>query len=229
MRGLFIIGSSTDVGKTYVATQIVRDLVARGKKVGVYKPAASGCRVVAEQLVSDDAVALWEAAGRLGRLEDVCPQRFSAPLAPHLAAERDGCEIDEDLLFDGLEAWQESEIVIVEGAGGWFSPLSESLLNADLAIELQLPVVIVVRNTIGAINQALLTLSAALDSRPSVTVAAIVLNQTDSTLDASVQDNATALAAQLKRQQIDVPLLTMNYGEATFHPKLDWWQLSKNI
>ena len=87
------------MGKTYVAALIARSLAASGRRVGVYKPAASGCvRDAQGRLVSDDAVALWEAAGRPGDLEHVCPQRFAAPLAPHLAARAEGREIDAGLL-----------------------------------------------------------------------------------------------------------------------------------
>ncbi|HYW79764.1 MAG TPA: dethiobiotin synthase, partial [Thermoguttaceae bacterium] len=80
--GLFITGTDTEVGKTYVASLIARSLVASGHRVGVYKPAASGCRLEAGVLVSDDAISLWEAAGRPGDLQHVCPQCFAAPLAP---------------------------------------------------------------------------------------------------------------------------------------------------
>ena len=81
--GLFITGTDTGVGKTYVAALIARSLAASGRRVGVYKPAASGCpRDPDGRLVSGDAVALWEAAGQPGELEYVCPQCFAAPLGP---------------------------------------------------------------------------------------------------------------------------------------------------
>src|SRR5690349_2937295 len=102
-RGLFSTGTDTEVGKTYAAALIVRALVDGGHRVGVYKPAASGCRVEAGRLVSEDALALWEAAGRPGTLDEVCPQRFAAPLAPHLAAEAEGRSLDAALLRAGLD------------------------------------------------------------------------------------------------------------------------------
>ena len=105
-RGLFITGTDTEVGKTHVAALIARDLVAAGHRVGVYKPVASGCRLEAEQLVADDAVALWEAAGRPGELQRVCPQRFLAPLAPHLAAKEEGKTLDLQLMVNGLDYWR---------------------------------------------------------------------------------------------------------------------------
>jgi len=124
--GLFVVGTDTSVGKTYVAARITAALFNAGKKVGVYKPAASGCRLVDGELASDDALALWEAAGKPGTLEAVCPQRFSAPLAPHLAAREEGRAIDGTLLRQGLDCWQRtSDIIIVEGAGGLMSPLGD--------------------------------------------------------------------------------------------------------
>ncbi|MBL9080470.1 MAG: dethiobiotin synthase, partial [Planctomycetales bacterium] len=134
-HGLFVTGTDTGIGKTHVAAMIARALVAQGKRVGVYKPAASGCTRDADgNLTSDDAVQLWEAAGRPGDLEHVCPQRFAAPLAPHLAARAEGRELDFDQLRWGLDYWRpRSDVVVVEGAGGLFSPLSDDRLNMDLA------------------------------------------------------------------------------------------------
>ncbi|MFH1264802.1 MAG: dethiobiotin synthase, partial [Planctomycetota bacterium] len=98
LPGLFITGTDTEVGKTYVAALIARALRKAGHRVGVYKPAASGCRLVDDALVADDAVTLWEAAGRPGELDRVCPQRFQAALAPHLAAREEGKRLDANLL-----------------------------------------------------------------------------------------------------------------------------------
>ena len=123
--GLFITGTNTEVGKTHVAAQIARWLVARGHRVGVYKPAASGCRREQGILIADDALALWEAAARPLDLEAVCPQCFEPPLAPHLAAAAEGRAINRQLLRQGLAAWSDFEMVIVEGAGGFLSPISE--------------------------------------------------------------------------------------------------------
>ena len=82
-----------------------------------------GCRRTGRTLVSDDALALWEAAGQPGNLSAVCPQRFAAPLAPHLAAKEERKEIDSRLLRLGIEFWRRrSDIVVVEGAGGLMSP-----------------------------------------------------------------------------------------------------------
>src|SRR5439155_3423600 len=175
--GLFVVGTDTAVGKTFAATRIAAALRRAGVKVGVYKPAASGCRRVGRALVSDDAVALWDAAGRPGNLKAVCPQRFAAPLAPHLAAKEERKQIDARLLRQGIDYWRRrSDIVIVEGAGGFMSPIGDHEYIADLAEHFGLPLVVVVPNRMGAINGTLLTLIVAAARPKHVPIAGIVLN-----------------------------------------------------
>jgi dethiobiotin synthetase len=165
------------VGKTFVASRIAAALYRSGARVGVYKPAASGCRRVGSSLVSDDAVSLWAAAGQPGRLSAVCPQVFAAPLAPHLAAKEERREIDAELLRRGIDYWRKrSEVVVVEGAGGLMSPVGERDYVADLADAFGFPLVVVAPNRIGAINSTLLTLIAAAARPRPLDIAGIVLN-----------------------------------------------------
>ena len=117
-RGLFITGTSTEVGKTYAAAAIVRQLAAAGKRVGVYKPAAIECGRVREadgshRLIAEDPLALWEAAGRPLDLAAVCPQCFEAPLAPHLASRADGVAIDRSVLRTWLDARSDFDPIVV--------------------------------------------------------------------------------------------------------------------
>jgi len=223
-RGLFIAGTNTEVGKTHVAAMIARDLVQSGRRVGVYKPAASGCRKAAEGLIADDALALWQAAGQPLTLEQVCPQRFRAPLAPPRAALAEGRRVDAQLLRTGLELWlAASEIVIVEGAGGLMSPLSDDDYNIDLAAELGLPLVIVAANELGVINATLQTLITARALAPKLPIAGVVLNQaTQRPDDASLTSNAEEIAARC-----DAPLLTtVAHRCDSFDRQVDWFALS---
>lgn len=225
--GLFIAGTNTDVGKTHVAAMIVRELAASGRRVGVYKPAASGCREGADGLVADDAVALWEAAGRPATLEQVCPQRFLAPLAPPRAAQAAGRRVDAVLLRAGLEPWlATSDVVVVEGAGGLMSPLSDVDYNIDLAAEFGLPLVIVAANELGVINATLQTLITARARAPQLPIAGIVLNQaTPRPDDASLATNAEEIAARC-----NVPLLaTVAHGASAFDVRVDWFGFSGRI
>jgi dethiobiotin synthetase len=225
--GLFITGTDTGVGKTYVAALIARSLAAAGRRVGVYKPAASGCtRDAAGRPVSDDAVALWQAAGEPDDLEHVCPQRFAAPLAPHLAARAEGKTLDAGLLRAGLDYWKDrSEIVLVEGAGGLMSPLGDKEYVADLARDFGYPLIVVSRNVLGTINATLQTLITASVYRGGLPVAGVVLNHPVPPLtdDVSLATNRAELAARCT-----APLLAgVEYGAVEFDGAVDWFGLAK--
>jgi dethiobiotin synthetase len=175
--GLFVTGTDTGVGKTYVTACIARILRRAGLRVGVYKPVASGCVWRGEQLCSDDALVLWDAAGRFGDLDAVCPQRFAAPLAPPLAAAAEGRVVDAALLRAGLQPWLDcADIVLIEGAGGLMSPVTENEFVADLAYDFRYPLLVVAANALGVINQTLQTLITAATFRDGLDVAGVVLN-----------------------------------------------------
>jgi len=223
VRGLFITGTDTEIGKTYVGARIAAALVRAGHRVGVYKPAASGCSLANGTLVSDDAVALWEAAGRPGTLDQVCPQRFLAPLAPHLAAEAEGRRLDADLLRSGIEPWlATSDVVLVEGAGGLMSPLGEDEYVADLAYDLGYPLVIVARNALGTINHVLQTLITAATFQDGLDVAGIVLNRNAEVSDESARQNA----AEIRRRAVAPLLAELGFRAPDFEPEVDWYALA---
>ena len=198
--GLFITGTDTGVGKTHVAAMIARALVRQGRRVGVYKPVASGCLPGEDasvgQLAAEDALLLWEAAGRPGELSLVCPQRFRAPLAPHRAAAAEGRRVDAQLLRDGFDYWRQNyDVVLVEGAGGLLSPISDEDDNARLAADLRLPLLIVAANRLGTINATRQTELAACSLAPELPVAGIVLNQTEPAgEDTSIATNPAEIA-----------------------------------
>lgn len=217
--GLFITGTGTGVGKTYVAALIARALHESGARVGVYKPVASGCEMLGGKLVSPDAVALWQAAGQPGMLDQVCPQVFAAPLAPHLAARAEGRKVDSNQLRSGIEYWREtSDFVIVEGAGGLMSPIGDDDYNADLAEEFGFPLVVVAANELGTINATLQTLITASTYRDGLAVAGIVLNSPRvSESDPSTDSNADELA----RRCVPPLLSEVSHGGA-FDRAVDW-------
>ena len=220
LLGLFITGTDTDVGKTYVGALIARQLHAVGHRVGVYKPAASGCREDRGEIVSDDALALWRAAGSPGELDQVCPQRFLAPLAPHLAARAEGRTLDEDLLVSGLDYWiDRSDVLIVEGAGGLLSPLGDEYYVADLARECGFPLIVVARNTIGVINQTLQTLVTAATFRQGLDVAGVILNSRDERPhDPSLASNRN----EISRRALAPVLACVEHGGQDFSEEVDW-------
>jgi dethiobiotin synthetase len=218
---MFITGTDTNVGKTCVAAAIAQSLAERGLRVGVYKPAASGSeRNDDVVLVSDDALRLWNAAGRPGELERVCPQCFAAPLAPHLAARAEGKELDPALLRHGLDYWlARSDAVLVEGAGGLMSPLGDEEYIADLAADLDLPLVIVAPNELGVINQTLQTLIVAQTRR--LAVAGIVLNRRRATCEA--EDPSLASNRRELERRSAVPVLAeLLFDRETLDDDIDW-------
>jgi dethiobiotin synthetase len=224
--GLFVVGTDTGVGKTYVAARIAAALARDRVRVGVYKPAASGCRRIGRALVSDDAVALWEAAGQPGTLRAVCPQRFAAPLAPHLAAREERMKIDSVLLRRGIDYWRRrSDIVIVEGAGGLMSPIGERDYVADLAEEFGYPLVVVAPNRIGTINGTLLTLLAAAARPKPLAIAGIVLNDllSPAAADPAVNSNRMELAARC----VPPVLAQLRHDADHFTEAVDWLALGK--
>ena len=232
--GLFITGTDTEIGKTYVTALIARSLVAGGARVGVYKPVASGCIAepsqqtltqVEKQLVSEDAVALWEAAGRPAELERVCPQLFQAALAPHLAARAEGKEIDADLMREGIRFWQDrSDIVLVEGAGGLMSPLGDDEFVADLAFDLGYPLVVVSPNRLGTINATLQTLITAATFREGLSVAGVVLNDiSPGADDASTTSNRSELA----KHGVPPVLAHVGWNEESLGHQIDWMSLAR--
>lgn len=225
-RGLFIAGTDTCVGKTYVAATIARELAEAGWRVGVYKPAASGCRRVGRNTVSDDALALWDAAGRPGKLSAVCPQRFAAPLAPHLAAKEERKEIDSAQLRSGLRYWlRRSDVVIVEGAGGLMSPIGDCDYVADLARDFGFPLIVVSANRIGTINHTLQTLIAAQAFGSGLPVAGIVLNDVlpPEIVDPSVRFNR----CELELRCVPPVLAQIGYAKLQFDRHIDWMHLAQ--
>ena len=224
--GLFVVGTDTGVGKTCVAAQIAAALLRRKVKVGVYKPAASGCVLQRGRLISTDAIALWEAAGRPGKIDRVCPQRFSAPLSPHLAAREEQKQIDSRLLRRGLDYWRtRSQIVIVEGAGGLMSPIGDSEYVADLAKAFGFPLIVVAPNRIGTINQTLQTLIAAETYGGGLKVAGIVLNDIyppEQMADPSVISNRL----ELELRCVPPVVAQLGYGAERFDREVDWARLA---
>lgn len=203
--GYFITGSDTEVGKTYIACEIVRQLRAAGFAVETRKPAESGCQPDASGVLqADDALALRQANDELETIERIAPYRFRASLAPHRAARLENFELELAQLVEACGRDDPRSLLIVEGAGGFYSPLAADALNADLACALRLPVIAVIDDRIGAVNQALMTI-AAVASR-GLRIAAIVLNRVSPQTDPAM-DNAADLAAYS-----DLPLFGCAHG-----------------
>lgn len=157
---LFITGTDTGVGKTVVAAAIACCFRRKGLKVGVMKPCETGVDDLSRP--GADARLLRWAAGSDDDDTLIAPYRLKEPLAPALAAERDGVVIDPELIAEAFtDISRGKDLVLVEGAGGLMVPVRGGYLMADLAARLRLPLLIISRATLGTINHTLLTIFAA--------------------------------------------------------------------
>ncbi len=159
MRGLFVTGTDTGVGKSVVAAAICAALVARGERISAFKPAVTGLDEDPGEWPPDHEL-LAIAAGGAQAVESVAPYRYRPPLSPHLAAELAGETIEPALLLEVARSNGERTLV-AEGVGGLMVPITPGYLVRDLAIDLGLPLVVVARAGLGTINHTLLTVEAA--------------------------------------------------------------------
>jgi dethiobiotin synthetase len=157
IRGLFVTGTDTGVGKTMVTGAITAALRAEGLNVGVWKPVQSGARL-GRGLT--DSERLLQITGIDERPEDVAPFTFEAPLTPLLAAKQAGVTLTlKELIAAGLPLTKRYEALLIEGAGGVGVPLTHDSLMVDLISELRIPALIIARSSLGTINHTLLTVS----------------------------------------------------------------------
>lgn len=192
MKGLFVTGTDTGVGKTRVAVALIHALRARGLRVAAMKPVAAGHR---PGELNEDVAALLQAANATAAIRDVNPYAFEPAIAPHIAAQQAGVRIELDVIagaFARLAA--AADVVVVEGAGGWRVPLNEDADMADLAQRLGLPVVLVVGLRLGCLNHALLTAESIVQR--SLPWAGWVGNQIDPAMPCQAE-NVAALNARL--------------------------------
>lgn len=163
-KGFFITGTDTNVGKTRFSVALIHALQKKYKSVAVMKPIASGGSYDSGELRNEDAEALLQACGLDIPYELVNPYIFEAPVAPHLAAADSGIDISIPYIVDAYTRINaKADAIVVEGVGGWQVPLSLGTNAspqknlADLALQLKLPVILVVDMRLGCLNHALLT------------------------------------------------------------------------
>lgn len=179
MKCICVLGTDTEIGKTFVTAALARTLVRRGAAVGVYKPVASGALPGSGD---SDADVLYAAARWNGPIERVCPQAFPAPLAPPIAARMVGRAVNEGLMIAGASWWLDQvEVLLIEGAGGVLSPISDHWTCLDFVEQLQrslgaeLQVLLVTENRLGVVNQALMAIEAI--QRRSLPMLGVFMNQ----------------------------------------------------
>jgi dethiobiotin synthetase len=193
VRGLFVTGTDTGVGKTVLSAALLAAMAAAGEPVAACKPVLTGVASTPDPDAwpSDDEL-LAGAYG--GDPHDVTSLRFAAAASPHLAAALEGRTVDPAALVDGVrDAATGGQTLVVEGVGGLLVPLCESFDVCDLAADLGLPVVVAARPGLGTINHTLLTLMAARGR--GLHVRAVVLTPWPAAPDAVARSNLQTIAA----------------------------------
>ncbi len=189
MKGLFITGTDTGVGKTHVACGLARALVAQGVRVGVMKPVETGVAGA----VGPDTAALIDAAGGAAPADKVCPYIYKMPAAPLAAARAEGGTVSPDRLVSAYaELCVGRQVMLVEGAGGWAVPIAAHFAMGDLAALIGLPVLVVARRGLGTVNHTRLTVDA-IRSR-GLAVAGVVLNGPEAPDDPTIVGNGPLIA-----------------------------------
>ena len=222
MIGCFVTGTDTGVGKTLVSTGLLHALAPHHRRVVGMKPVAAGVVPWGEDWASEDAIALRSASTLAVAPELDNPVLLLDPLSPHIAAERAGVQIDIAAIVRSYQALAvQADAVVVEGAGGFHAPLTDTLTGADLAQALALPVVLVVGLRLGCLNHALLT-AEAIRAR-GLTMAGWVANRVDPDMEA-VEENITYLRARLNAPLLaDVPYQELpEPGSLVFDLPKDW-------
>lgn len=182
---VFIAGTDTGVGKTHVAVRLIRALASQGLRVAAMKPVAAGAVRTPLGLRNDDALQLAAAANVAAPYELINPVCLELATSPHLAARAAGVVIDVAAVTAAYaQLAARSDVVVVEGAGGWLAPIDDfGATMQDVALALQLPVVLVVGIRLGCISHALLT--AAAIRQTSLTLGGWIANPIDPAFTAS--------------------------------------------
>ncbi len=178
MSAFFVTATGTDIGKTFVSAAILSAAVSTGKSVGVVKPLMSGFSL--SQLENSDAGLLLTACGKTispQTVDEVCQHRFDQPVSPHFAARDAGINLNlrEICEFARTHLAKNNDLILVEGAGGVMSPVTDETTHLDLIAALDLPVILVTANYLGSISHTLTALES-LDHR-HIKIASIIVNE----------------------------------------------------
>jgi len=195
MNGVFITGSNTGVGKTTISVEIIKHL-RKNRQIVVRKPVETGCEIVNGSFQPKDAIKLSEACSSGEDLEMICAFCFELEASPEEASANSGRLLSLKDLVKSCRSRVGDSFVIIEGAGGLYSPIANKALNLDLAAQLDLPIIIIVRDELGAVSQALLTINAAKSQQ--LKIACVVLNE--------IEPNQLCNAETL-RAYVEVPII----------------------
>ena len=196
VRGLFVTGTDTGVGKTTISVALLRHARRKGLTPIPFKPAETGC-----SSAPADARALWRAAQPPVAETEICLYALRMPAAPAQAAAAEGSRIDLERIADqAARLAARGDFLLVEGAGGLLVPYAEGVSGADVAKRLGLPLLVVARTALGTVNHTALTLREA--DREGLTVAGVILNRTEAVVAPHEPGNADLIASLTGRRPI---------------------------
>jgi dethiobiotin synthetase len=192
-EGVFITGTDTEVGKTLIAAGLVVTLQDQGIDVGVMKPLESGAPSFESAPIPKDAFYLKEISGIQDDLDLINPYCFQAPLAPGVAAEREGVEVDLQRIKGAYEELKgRHQFMVVEGAGGLMVPIAKETLLPELIKLLDLPLLVVTRSSLGTINHTLLSL--AYCQQEGLDVVGLIISKSTPDVDPAEDSNSQLIA-----------------------------------
>lgn len=190
--GLFVTGTDTGVGKTLVTGGLAACFREAGIRVGVMKPVETGCSVRGTKRTAPDALFLRRMSGTSEPLHRIVPYRLRAPLAPQVAAQKEGVRIRPERIVRGYRSIaSRHDLTLVEGAGGLLVPYTTTMRTLELILRLEVPVLVVARTGLGTLNHTLLTLECL--ARSGVCVLGLVLNNADGTRGPAEKTNPATL------------------------------------
>ena len=211
--GLFITGTDTGCGKTYVCCEILNYFGTQGLDVVGLKPIASGANMKNGCLHNEDVTLLYKNSNIIVAEREICRYMFPEPCSPHIASSINNTEIDIDEICKFVNDFKnKSDVYLVEGIGGWHVPINSKKKVCDLATKLDIPVILVISNKLGCLNHASLTLEAILKS--GVQFSGWVLNRLTNDVVASA-----AVELSLEKIMGSAPLLTIDFNNQSTNPE----------
>ncbi|CAH9019370.1 dethiobiotin synthase [Candidatus Nitrosacidococcus sp. I8] len=199
-KGFFVTGTDTGIGKTWISVGLITYFKQQGFQVAGMKPVASGCISTPLGICNEDALLLRDHSSISLTYPQVNPHNLSLPIAPHLAAQHQNTQIDLKIIqnhFDDIVI--KSDVIIIEGVGGWMVPINQKQTMVEVAQLFKLPIILVVGMRLGCLNHALLTSESILKS--GLPLAGWIANQVQPQMD-WVEENIHSL-----REHLSAPLL----------------------
>ncbi len=201
MKGIFITGTDTGVGKTIIAAAVARALRVKGLNVGVMKPIETGCKKEGDVLIPSDGEFLKYISDSDTPLNEITPFCYETPVAPSVAADIEGRQVNIDALLELFsKRLQAHDFLVVEGVGGLKVPIRDDFFVSDLIRLMKLPVVVVAMNKLGVINHTFLTIQMA--QAEELNIKGLIINDLRKKDDISVETNIAVI-----KRLIGVPLL----------------------